>query len=361
MAGQAGWYKAPGEDGLLRYWNGTEWTKHRQPVPEAIAPPEPEPLVDDLDPMAEYERQFATPTTAHVEDSPAQPQYRPQAALTSAPVVPTPTPEFAGTVTVAPRSLGPIALGPAAPVPTPVIDEPESEFDRMYRDMSALAGSPAPTATPDESAPTESARAESAPTESARAESAPSDPAVEASSAPEGAPADMPAPAAVGMAPNRKAVVGVVRIMAGAIILIVLGVAAMVFFSLANSVSPGEAKTNAIVTSLGATGGNSCTPVARFAVAGRSYTAKSSTSISPCPIGLGESVSVVYSAANPSSEARIEVGSSATAYLWLVPIIGGLVFVGGLVTFIIRAGSISAGISLLRDRGDREPETTPEP
>jgi hypothetical protein len=127
-----------------------------------------------------------------------------------------------------------------------------------------------------------------------------------------------------------------------------------VFFSLANTVSAGDVKTNAIVTSLGATTSTSCKPVARFAVAGRSYTANSSAAISPCPIGLGESVDVIYSAANPASAARIEVGSSASQYLWLIPILGGLVFVVGLVTFIIRAGSIVGGIALLREGRQRD-------
>jgi hypothetical protein len=361
MAGQAGWYKAPGEDGLLRYWNGTEWTNHRQPVPEATAPPEPAPPIDDLDPMAEYERQFATPTSTDVVVAPSQLQYRPQAALTSAPVVPAPTPEFAGKSAAAPRSLGPIALGPVAPAATPLLDEPESEFDRMYREMSALAGSPTPIALAEASATTDLA-VEATPTIDPAVEvSHPTEAAVEASPAQVEAPSSVTAPTAAGNAPNRKAVLGAFRIMAGAIIVILLGVAAMAFFSLANSVSAGDVKTNAIVTSLGATSGNSCTPIARFAVAGRSYTAKSSVAISPCPIGLGESVSVVYSAANPASAARIEVGSSATGFLWLIPIIGGLVFVGGLITFTIRAGSIVAGVALLRDRSEREPEATQEP
>ena len=158
----------------------------------------------------------------------------------------------------------------------------------------------------------------------------------------------------MAIAPNRKAVLGAARIMAGAIVIILLGVAAMVFFSLASSVSAGDVKTNAIVTSLGTTTATSCTPVARFAVEGRSYTANSSAAISPCPIGLGESVDVIYSAANPASAARIEVGSNATQYLWLIPILGGLIFVVGLVTFIIRAGSIVAGVALLREGRARQ-------
>jgi hypothetical protein len=357
MAGQAGWYRAPGEEGLLRYWNGTIWTDHRQPDPAAVVTPEPEQPPADVDPMAEYERQFATPSVpyssfdrpsfdfdAHpleeipepraavppstqgtdVVVSPAQPQYRPQSALTSAPIapVPVPEPEFAGKTASAPRSLGPIALGPAAPATTPTLDAPESEFDRVYNEMAALATAPAPALF--------------------------ADPAEQV--------APTAAPANVGIAPNRKAVLGAAKIMVAAVILIVIGVGATVLTPLLSSPGAGEVRTNALVTSLGATTANSCTPVARFAVAGKSYTANSSVAISPCPIGLGESVSVVYAAANPASAARIEVGSSVTQYLWLISIVGGLVFVAALIIFIIRAGSLVGGITLLRDGRRREAE-----
>jgi Protein of unknown function (DUF2510) len=352
MAGQAGWYRAPGEEGLLRYWNGTIWTDHRQPDPAAVVSPEPLVPSADLDPMAEYERQFATPSAPYssfdrpifdfdeqpfeesaprpavtpsapgtdVTVSTPQPQYRPQGALTSAPVAPVPEPEFAGKAATAPRSLGPIALGPATPAVSPTLDEPESEFDRMYSEMSALAAAPAPNLY-----------AEPAEQVAAVVPSAP-----------------------MAVAPNRKAVVGAMRIMIIAVILIVVGIGATVLAPIFSAPGAGDVRTNALVTSLGTTTGNSCTPVARFAVAGKSYTANSSAAISPCPIGLGESVNVVYSAANPASAARIEVGSSVTQYLWLISIFGGLTFVVGLIIFIIRAGSFVGGIAILRDGRRRE-------
>jgi hypothetical protein len=359
MAGQAGWYRAPGEEGLLRYWNGTIWTDHRQPDPAAVTAPEPEEPAVDLDPMAEYERQFATPSVPYSEfDRPSfdfdehpfdehsfdpapatplevvspstpgtdvvvsQPQYRPQAALTSTPVAPVPEHEFAGKTAAAPRSLGPIALGPATPAATPTTDAPDSEFDRMYNEFTALSAAPAP------------------------------DPYAE--TAEQVAPAV--APTSVGIAPNRKAVLGAVKIMVAAVILILVGIGATVISQLQSSPGTGEVRTNAIVTSLGATTGNGCTPVARFAVAGKSYTANSSSAITPCPIGLGENVSVVYSAANPASAARIEVGSSATQYLWMISIVGGLLLVAGLIVFIVRAGSFVNGIALIRAGRPREEE-----
>ncbi|HEY5230166.1 MAG TPA: DUF2510 domain-containing protein, partial [Galbitalea sp.] len=333
-----------GEDGILRYWNGTIWTAHRQPDPAAPAANlRTHPHLADADPMAEYERQFDSPSGVEpsfdhpnytfdarpFDSSPitlgtdivvAAPHYRPQAALTAAPVVPAPTPEFAGKSASAPRSLGPIALGPASPAPTPVVDTSDPELNHLYDKMKALAAAPPPSPLREPAAPSE-------PLDDERDTDA----------------------VAAGIAPNRTAVVGAARIMAGAVVLIVLGLAAMLILSFQSSVGAGETKTTAIVTSLGATSGNSCTPVARFAVAGKSYSASSRAAISPCPIGLGESVGVVYDAANPASAARIEVGSSFTQYLWLIPTLGALAFVVGLIAFIVRAGSIVAGIAVLRD------------
>ncbi|HEY4270276.1 MAG TPA: DUF2510 domain-containing protein [Galbitalea sp.] len=33
---QAGWYNAPSEQGFVRFWNGTAWTEHRQPLPQPV-------------------------------------------------------------------------------------------------------------------------------------------------------------------------------------------------------------------------------------------------------------------------------------------------------------------------------------
>jgi hypothetical protein len=359
MAGQAGWYRAPGEEGILRYWNGTSWTDHRQPAPVALVAPEAQPVVaepePESDPMAEYERQFEkpsfddadferpsfefdhrpfdsapTPPSTTVEVVQPQPQYRPQAALSAAPIVAAPTPEFAGQPTSAPRqftpksapaSLGPIALGPAVATPS-TVDPPQSEFERVFNEMTAVAEASKRRALEHDTA----AIAVAAPAVPGQVVARP-----------------------IGIAPNRKSVLAAVKGMAAAVIIILLGIAAMMFFSLQSTVGAGEAKTNAIVVSLGSTSGNGCTPIARFAVAGKSYTANSSSSISPCPIGLGESVNVVYSASDPASAARIEVGSSLAQYLWPIPIVGGLVFVGALITFIVRAGSIIAGVTILRE------------
>jgi hypothetical protein len=73
----AGWYNAPGEAGMLRYWSGEAWTDHRQPVPSSAPPvvtapaPAPAPTI----PMDHFEQQFQTQEPALVP-SPT-PQFRP--------------------------------------------------------------------------------------------------------------------------------------------------------------------------------------------------------------------------------------------------------------------------------------------
>jgi hypothetical protein len=288
--------------------------------------------------MAEYERQFQTPSSVEAP----QPQYRPHAALAPAPT-PAITPQFAGAPTVVPRSfapepspvvpssLGPIALGPAASsaIALPAAAShaltaaPVSEFEQVLSESRAIA-----------IAPKGPAHRETL--------------AIAASAAP-----------ATDVAPNRKAVVSAVRAMGIAILVILLGFGAMAFFSAQNLAGPGEVTTIGIVTSFGSTAGNSCTPVARFAVKGKSFTANSNTSISPCPVGLGQGVDVIYSAADPASAAHIQLGSSFAQYLWLVPLAGVLFFLASLTVFVVRAGSIVAGIALIRDGGKRSTRSAP--
>jgi hypothetical protein len=288
MAGQAGWYRAPGEEGTLRYWNGSTWTDHRQPAPVPAEYEPPRVLAEEPDPMAEYERQFDTisPSTTPI------PQYRPLAPLAPVPTQTT-APQFARVPTAprsfapqpsppAPNSLGPIALGPAV--------------------SAAIV-----------------------------------------------LPAAAPAAPVAAVSPNHKAVLTAARAMGVAILVILIGVSAMALFSAQNLAGTGEVKTIGIVTSFGSTTGNSCTPIARFAVKGTSFTASSNTAISPCPVGLGQDVDVIYSAADPASAARIQLGPSLAQYLWLLPAAGVLFFLASLTAFVVRAGSILAGIALIRD------------
>ncbi|MDQ1552392.1 MAG: hypothetical protein QOD50_1814, partial [Actinomycetota bacterium] len=169
---------------------------------------------------------------------------------------------------------------------------------------------------------------------------------------------ESPAQLAPVVGPNRKAVVSSVRSIGIAILIILIGVGAMAFFSAQNLAGPGEAKTIGIVTSFGSTSGDSCSPIARFAVKGKSFTASSNTAISPCPVGLGQDVDVIYSAADPATAAHIQLGSSFAQYLWLIPLGGVLFFLASLIAFIVRAGSIPAGIAVIRDGGKRSKKAT---
>jgi hypothetical protein len=310
MAGQAGWYRSPGEEATLRYWNGTAWTHHRQPDPAAQPPSSPRLLAEDPDPMAEYERQFETRSPSAFDlqgfDLGAHPLEVPEAV--SVPVASQST-EFGSQrstfaarpfpprpETVAPPSLGPIALGPAAPHPT----------------AATADAAPAPIIVPSDHS-------------------------------------------AVGVPPNRKAVLGAFRGMVLALLVILIGIGGMAFFGAQSQAGAGEVKTIGIVTSLGSTTDNSCTPIARFAVKGKSFTANSNTSITPCPVGLGQDVDVIYTSADPAAAARIELGGSFTQYLWLLPLLGALLFLASLTTFIVRAGSVAKGVRLIRD-GRKRPK-----
>jgi hypothetical protein len=361
---------------LLRYWDGTTWTEHRQPDP-AATPPEPRRVIAvETDPMAEYERQFESspssmfelpspdlpgfnfdqgsfdsPTpfsdaiapTSDPTSSPASElaMYHPQAPLT-APGAPAPAHEFVGAPASVPRSfaprpapadfaaLGPIALGPAS---VPPITPPDAFESRAARAQPR----------------SETANLLSKP-ETIVVASNPAHREILAIAAPISPPGVV--------APNRQRVLSAARAMGIAVLVVLIGVAAIAFFSTQSLAGPGELKTTGIVTSLGSTTGNSCTPIARFAVEGESLTADANVAITPCPVGLGQDVDVIYSAANPASGARVQFGSSITQYLWVFPVLGFLLFLGALTTFVVRAGSIASGIRVLRNGGKRVRSTT---
>jgi hypothetical protein len=298
MAGQAGWYRAPGEEGLLRYWNGTAWTAHRQPMP-VVTP------VEDPDPMAEYERQFAS-SDDEVTGSALVPVR--QASLVSA---------GASGYTAAPAPL--LSSQPGTG------ESPAVETAPVEPTAVVPAVEPAPV-EPTAVLPTTVERIGE-----------------------ELVGAAFVADGIVGFGPGRKGLLTALKGMGTGISIVILGIAILVFLGSNSAPAAGEVTGSGIVTSLGATTGNSCTPVARFAVAGRSYTAQSRAGISPCPVGLGQSVNIVYSAANPASDARVQIGTSVTHFAWLIPVLGAILFLGSLFTFVVRAGSIAAGVALVRD------------
>ena len=301
MAGQAGWYKAPGEDGMLRYWNGTSWTDHRQPVP---ATPQPVvaaiPFVDAVpsaDPMAEYERQFeSTMDTRAMIDQLSFVLDQRQFDASSA----SPAPHNDAGAPFAASSLGQLAPTVLATGPT------------------ALT----PTATPPALAPASAS-------------------AVIAADLPE-----VTTPAAPDA--QRKRLLAAVRGMWIGVAIVVIGLVVMGLVSANIFTGAGEAKASGIVTSLGSTANNACAPIARFAVTGKSYTA-GAAAVSPCPVGLGQTVDIIYSAADPAADAHIAIGTGLTQYLGVIPLLGVFLLASSIGLFTVRAGSIAGGIAVIRD------------
>lgn len=302
--------------------------------------------------MAEYERQFAATPVA-------------ESAF-----VPAPQPVFAGAAGLAVTPVAQPALVAAAPALAPV-ERPE------FVESAPIGAVPAVTEQPaaDHEAPAETEPQSEAATQTEAAPQAQTSAAPEtglqhlltqvrdAAQSPhteglgeELGGAALAADGLIGFGRNRTGIFGALKGIGTGFVIVVLGLAIMAFMGANNTAKAGEVTGTGIVTSLGSTSGNSCTPVARFAVAGKSYTADSSIGILPCPVGLGQSVNVIYSSADPASDARVEMGTSVTQFLWLVPVLGGVVFLSSLFTFIVRAGSIAGGIALVRDGRKRRKE-----
>jgi hypothetical protein len=147
--------------------------------------------------------------------------------------------------------------------------------------------------------------------------------------------------------PDRKRVL---RAFGGILIglaLMLVGAGLVVVLGLLSPVGAGEAETMGVVTSLGSTGG-ACAPVARFAGTGGSFSTATPVAMSPCPVELGQSVGVVYNTTIPASSGRILVPGLVQQYAWVVPVLGTVVFLASIVIFIIRAGSLGAGIAVIR-------------
>jgi hypothetical protein len=362
MAGQAGWYRAPGEEGLLRYWNGTAWTPHRQPMPDATPPAQPslaeaeaapvEPVVApsvaptpivESDPMAEYERQF-TSTGSDVSDEAyvpvAQPALVPAAepALTPA-AQPAFTPALQSSFFTQPafveHDFSP-RLTPVVSPEGPTLQTPDRlELGAPPAPVSAGAATTAEPETGLQHLLTEVRTAAENPHAQGIGE--------------ELGGAALAADGLIGFGRNRTGIFGALKGMGTSLVIVIIGLAVMGFLASNNSTAAGEVRGSGIVTSLGSTSGNSCTPVARFAVAGKSYSADSKIGISPCPVSLGQTVDVIYSSSDPASDARVEMGTSVTQFLWLIPVLGGVGFLASLFTFIVRAGSIAGGAALVLD------------
>jgi hypothetical protein len=91
----------------------------------------------------------------------------------------------------------------------------------------------------------------------------------------------------------------------------------------------------------------SCTPVAELRVDGHPYSIRSSMSEKPCPYVKGDRIDVTYHPDNIQGTAAVAPSGPFKLFLAFAPWIGWIALIGGIWTFIKRAGSIVAGVMLL--------------
>ena len=340
MAGQAGWYHAPGEEGLLRYWNGRAWTEHRQPAPAAVsvtgpeaeAAPEPTPFdeigndfsVGSVQPstapdwsMDQFERQFESQFTDAPLASPEPPLVVPGDQAPQLDAQQDPFVDFASVLS-------------ASDATTDDQQASDAQVSRFAPQpvSAALRFAPPPVLPERPLAPSVPSAADLA------------------------AMLDVPAAAAteqkVAQSRQRRVLVGAVRGMLAGLAIILIGAALVFFLGQQSAAAVGQTQTLGIITALGSTGG-SCSPTARFAAGSDSYTAGTGAAVSPCQFQLGQSVSVVYSPANPKASGRIVVPDLLQVYSWAAPVLGIVVLVLSVLVFVFGAGSLAAGIAIMRD------------
>lgn len=349
---------------MVRYWNGTAWTEHRQPMPTSVptgpasvtVDPAPVPVVpavaqEVVQPVAaatvseptfseqlvseptselsatelamiEFERQFekqAAEEFAHA-NAQASPALSDTASTPKAPAVETP---FS-----APSRFAPVPVESVADMWSMVSDQDAAP--QRETAPASLASSFPPAAVP-ASSPASAIATAPPPQLLDPAPDSAGDPALSRS-----------------IAPRKKRTSGGARGMIIGAIVIVLGLGIFGYLTYQAMPEPGEGIADAVVTDLGASsssnGGQTCAPVARFAVAGKSYTASTSTAVTSCPVSLGQSVKVIYDVKAPSTSGRIQVAGPFANLVGLIPLTGLIVFIASLIVFM-RSRSKAAPIS----------------
>jgi hypothetical protein len=135
--------------------------------------------------------------------------------------------------------------------------------------------------------------------------------------------------------PRSTALKGALKGMVVGIVIIVLGIALVLFFSAQNTVHPGEVATQGTVS--GHSGfGSSCTPQVTFQVGDQTYDAGSGTGGSCTSNTFGDSVDVIYSAADPAHTGRYDFGNPVESFDVLLPLLGVVIFFSSLVMFFVR-------------------------
>lgn len=162
---------------------------------------------------------------------------------------------------------------------------------------------------------------------------------------------------AVGIGQNRGGIGSAVTMMFIGVAFLAVGSSVVGETKASNTVHAGEIKATAVVRDIswsspsGVSGSKSsnetCKPNVVATVNGEEYTTTSSFSASPCPWHAGDSVKVIYDPEHVDSTIRMDQSDGWALLPLLFPATGALMLIGGIWTFIKRAGSIAAGIFLL--------------
>ncbi|MDC7121975.1 DUF2510 domain-containing protein [Cellulomonas fimi] len=328
MSARAGWYAVPAEPGTMRYWDGSAWTEHRQPLP---------PSADSVP--------IPAPTPAATV--PARP------APATAPVFATgASVGTASAWTPTPPSTGLSSTYPGATVAVPQQGRPAGY---VAPDPSTSGGAPLTTLPPGFNGPTgpvavvpPQLAGVAADLWATASRYAASEQGRSTGTAAVGG--AMVADGIVGFGRNREGIGGAVKMMLFGLVFLAIGMLVVKPLVIdAGTVGAGEAKTAGTVTARNESrdddGDRLCSPDATYTVGGTTYTASAGFRSSSCP-SVGGSIDVIYDVAHPA-DGRIAPDATSRLLGWVFPLVGLLFFLVGLWTTIVRAGQIGVGGALL--------------
>jgi hypothetical protein len=162
---------------------------------------------------------------------------------------------------------------------------------------------------------------------------------------------------AVGIGGKRGGIGGALGTILFGVVWLIFSTFLMGAFTGGNDVGPGEIKGTAIVRDVDWIDSSSgsrrstnktCRPVAELTVDGTSYTATTGYSAAPCEWTPGQTVTVIYHPAHVQETARVVASGGVMIMAFLFPALGAVMIVAGVGAFMLRAGSIAAGIVLIR-------------
>lgn len=324
MGAAPGWYAIPNEPGTMRYWDGTAWTQHVQPLPPAAdARPIAVGAPDDVP--------AASPQGGTGQWGGTSPQGG--------------TGEWGGTAqptgVLQPGTLG---LPSGTQIPQAVVGV-LGELGQLAGALQHQASRPTSTTVPQQHTPTLD---ELGATWAERARQYAASPQGRATGTAVAGGALL-ADGVIGFGGKRSGIGGAVGGMIFGLVFIALSLLVLKPLILDQAtVHAGEATIQGtVIDQHASTGehGRMCSPEASFVVDGQSYAASGTGSSSTCP-PLGSHLKVIYRTADPA-DARVAPDSMSRTMAWIFPAAGALVFVMSLWTFVVRAGEISVGGVLL--------------